>query len=187
MAASLSSTDVVATRQNIVAMIKDLQYLQMLESGRPKVMTEHLCGDLWIVYAVDQSETISTLSYDSMMAADVAEDELHALAVENLQRILPEVERHGDGPWFMLTAGTNYVASLLLFDRMWDQLADAVDGRIVATVPSRDVLLFTGSQSASGLSAIRDRSIEIVNSGPHAISDSLIMRDGAKWTIFNAN
>jgi uncharacterized protein YtpQ (UPF0354 family) len=186
MATSLSSGTTVVTRQNIVPMIKDQQYIQMFKSGT-KPMIEHLCGDLWIVYAIDESETISTLSYDSMVAAAVAEEELHPLAVENLERILPEVECHGDGPWFLLTAGSNYVASLLLFDGMWDKLAETVDGHIVATVPTRDVLMYTGSQSASGLSAIRERSVEIASSGAHAISDSLIMRDGRKWTVFNAN
>jgi uncharacterized protein YtpQ (UPF0354 family) len=186
MATGLGAARVVATRQNIVAMIKDLQYIQMLGAG-PKNLIEHLCGDLWIVYAVDQSETISTLTYDSMIAAAVSENELRALAVENLGRILPEVERNGDGPWYQLTAGSDYAASLLLFDGIWNQVAETLDGHIVATVPTRDVLMYTGSQSASGLSAIRERSIEIANNGAHAISDSLIVREGGKWTIFNAN
>jgi hypothetical protein len=33
-------------------MIKDTQYVEMIE-GSSKKVTEHLCGDLWIVYAVD--------------------------------------------------------------------------------------------------------------------------------------
>lgn len=186
MSTGLGAAGVVVTRQNIVAMIKDLEYIQMLGSG-PKQMIEHLCGDLWIVYAVDQTETISTLTYDSMTAADVSENELRDLAVENLGRILPEVERHGDGPWYQLTAGSDYVASLLLFDGIWDQIAETLNGQIVATVPSRDVLMYTGSQSASGLSAIRERSNEIAHNGAHAISDSLIVREAGKWKIFNAN
>lgn len=183
MAMNLTSSDMIGTKKDIVAMIKDLEYIQMLH----KQVIEHLCGDLWIVYAIDRPETIITLDYDSMSALFVSEGELRALAVENLKRILPEVERHGEGPWYLLTAGSDYVASLLLFDETWDQLTETVDGDIVATVPTRDVLLYTGSKSVSGLSAIRERSVELKNSGSHAISDSLILRDGGNWTIFNAN
>jgi uncharacterized protein YtpQ (UPF0354 family) len=186
MTFSLSTTKMDATRQNIVAMIKDSQYMEMITPSM-ETMTEHLCGDLWIVYAVDRPETTSTLSNKEMKAAGVSEGELRLLTEQNLKRILPEVQRHGDGTWYLLTAGANYVASLLLFDGMWDQLAETVDGRIVATVPTRDVLMYTGSQSVEGLSSIRERSVKIANSGSHAISDSLIMREGGKWAIFNAN
>jgi len=150
-------------------------------------MTEHLCGDLWIVYAIDRPETVDTLACDSETIAGVSVGELRALAVENLKRILPEVERHGDGPWYLLTAGADYVASLLLFDELWNQLVETVDGDVVATVPTRDVLLYTGSHSVSGLSAIRERSVALANSGPHSISDSLILRESGRWTIFEAN
>ena len=92
-----------------------------------------------------------------MSSAGVAEGELKGLAIANLRRILPEVQRHGDGPWYLLTAGGDYVRSLLPFNEIWDQLADTVKGQIVATVPTRDVLLFTGAESAEGVQAIRQR------------------------------
>ena len=183
MAMNLASSDVLATKQDIVAMIKDSRYIHQIQGQ----MTEHLCGDLWIVYAIDRPETVDTLACDSKTIAGVSVGELRALAVENLKRILPEVERPGDGPWYLLTAGANYVASLLLFDEMWNQLVETVDGDVVATVPMRDVLLYTGSRSVSGLLAIRERAVALANSGPHAISDSLILRDSGKWTIFKAN
>jgi uncharacterized protein YtpQ (UPF0354 family) len=186
MVASLPTAYAMVTRLDIVAIIKDSQYMEMITPSS-KTMTEHLCGDLWIVYAIDRPETTSTLSYLDMTTAGVSEGELRSLATENLRRILPEVERHGDGPWYLLKAGADYVASLLLFGEMWDQLAGTIDGRIVATVPTRDVLLYTGSESEDGLSAIRERSARISSSAPHAISDSLIVREDGRWTVFKAN
>jgi uncharacterized protein YtpQ (UPF0354 family) len=186
MAFSLCEPSPSVTRDSIVAMIKDAEYMATLQPD-PKNVSEHLCGDLWIVFAVDLPETIVTLSREAMESAGATKEELRALAVENLTRILPEVEQLGDGPWYTLTAGTNYVASLLLFDSIWDQLAESVEGQIVASVPTRDVLLFTGSQSADGIAAIRQRSEEISKSGHHAISDSLVLRENGKWTPFYAN
>jgi uncharacterized protein YtpQ (UPF0354 family) len=186
MIESLPAPDKAVLRQDIVAQIKDSLYMEVARQG-PRKMTEYLCGDLWIVYGVDQPDSITTLGYDAMQAAGVSETELRGLAVRNLERILPKIERHGGGPWYLLTAGADYVASLLLFDGMWEQLAEDVEGKIVATVPTRDVLMYTGSRSRDGLSAIKERSAQIEASGTHAISSSLIMREGGKWTVFNAN
>jgi len=186
MAVGLPIDAAKIARRDIVAMIKDLQYVELLRPGK-RQMNEHICGDLWIVYAEDRPETITSLTYDAMIAAGVSEDELRGLAIENLRRILPEPERHGDGPWYLLTAGADYVASLLLFDWVWDQLAESVEGQIVATVPRRDVLMYTGSRSDEGLAEIRKRSVEIVSGGSHVISDSLIIREGGKWAMFNAH
>jgi uncharacterized protein YtpQ (UPF0354 family) len=180
-------------RGSIVAMIKDTQYVEVIR-GSSKKVTEHLCADLWIVYAVDKQETITTLTREQVFNAGVVEDELKGLAIANLRRILPEVQRHGDGPWYLLTAGGDYVRSLLLFDEIWDQLADTVKGQIVATVPTRDVLMFTGSESAEGVQAIRERSADICSRsrglgsrGSHAISDTLIIRNNGAWRVFKAN
>jgi uncharacterized protein YtpQ (UPF0354 family) len=173
-------------RENIVAIVTNSSYLSLQNANR-KLMTEHLCGDLWIVYALDEPDRIKTLGPGDVITAAVSEAELRTLAVENLRRILPQIECHGAGPWYLLTAGTGYAASLLLFDDIWESLKDSVDGDIVATVPSRDVLMYTGSKSAEGISFIRKRSEEIAKNGPYAISDSLIVREGGKWAIFNAN
>lgn len=172
-------------KTEIVAMIKDSRYLRLFNVSS-KMVTEHLCGDLWVVYAIDEPESISTLKHESMINAGVARSEIRALAVENLKRILPPAECQGDGPWYLMTAGTGYVASLLLIDTLWDQVADMVTGDIVATVPTRDVLMFTGSASAEGINAIRIRSADMCYRGSHAISNTLVVRRGGTWSVFNA-
>ena len=176
--------DVLKTE--IVATISDSRFLRLLNSPS-KMVTEHFCGDLWIVYAIDEPETFSTLKHESMINAGVAESEVRALAVENLQRILPSAECQGDGPWYLMKNGTSYTASLLLVDAIWDQVADMVAGDIVATVPTRDVLMFTGSESAEGINAIRVRSAEMCYRGSQAISDTLVIRRNGTWSVFNAS
>jgi uncharacterized protein YtpQ (UPF0354 family) len=171
-------------KQNIVPTIKDSEYFQQIPKDM-SLVTEHLCGDLWIVYAEDTPETIQSLTRDSLTEAGIQEPELRALAVENLKRILPPAECHGDGPWYFLTAGTDYAASLLLFDSVWEQVADMVTGKVVAAIPTRDVLMFTGSESKEGLAGMRAKSQELCSTGPYSISESLIVRDAGKWAMFN--
>ncbi|WP_058187668.1 DUF1444 family protein [Terracidiphilus gabretensis] len=184
MVQNIGKSDPPIEKQNIVAMIKDSEYAKKIP-GNGNTMAEHLCGDLWIVYAVDEPETIKTLSLESITAVGLEEDELRNLAVENLSRILPAAECHGGGPWYLLTAGADYVASLLLFNNIWEQVADMVSGNIVATVPTRDVLMFTGSESEEGLSGMRAKSQELCRTEPYSISESLIVRNAGKWVMFN--
>lgn len=184
--ASMGEPNPPVVREQIVGMIKDTEYTQMFkpEFG---AMIEHLCGDLWVVYAQDLPDKMLTLKKTSLAEAGIEEAGIRNIAVENLQRMLPSAQRHGEGPWYLLTAGGDYTASLLLFDGMWDDLVDDVEGEIVAVVPARDVLMYTGSKSPEGLAALRERASQIVTTGNYVISDTLIVRSGGRWEVFNAN
>jgi uncharacterized protein YtpQ (UPF0354 family) len=186
LAEELGKLRALPERQNVVAMIKDSQYME-IGKVESRSLADHLCGDLWVVYAEDQPDRISTLQAETIVHLGVPRSELRALAVENLKRILPAAECHGDGPWYLLTAGADYVASLLLFDSLWDELKEMVEGDVVATAPTRDVVMFTGSHSREGLAEIRKRSSEICNTGAHAISETLIIRKNGNWSVFDAN
>lgn len=107
------------------------------------------------------------------------------LAIENLRRILPPIEKHGGDPYYMLTAGGDYVASLILFDDLWTEFADTVEGAIVAAVPSRDVLLFTSDKSPVGITAIRKVIDKITATGGYLISTTMLRRDGSVWKVFS--
>ena len=192
-AARLGTEAAGPDRNRVVPVIKDSRFVELtnldaeIANRKADLLKEHLCGDLWVVYCEDQNERITTLKRNSITALGISENELRQLAVENLRTILPPAQCHGSGPWYLLTAGADYVASLLLFDRIWDQTAKMVDGDLVATVPTRDVLMFTGSNSIEGIAEIRKRSSEICNTGPHAISDTLIVRRNGTWSVFNAH
>jgi uncharacterized protein YtpQ (UPF0354 family) len=174
------------SREQVIAIVKDSNYISMFKPEH-HVASEHLCGDLWIVYAEDLPDRTSSLKKDRLQNAGIADDELLNLAKDNLRRILPPAQRQGDGPWYMVTAGGDYTASLLLFDGLWDDLADSVEGDLVAVAPSRDVLLYTGSESKEGLAAIRQRATEILATGNYLISETLIVRVSGRWEVFKAN
>ena len=172
------------SKEQVVAQVKDSEYLNLLP--QLDLATQHLCGDLWVVFAQDLPDRTIGLKRSEVERLGVKTSNLIDLATENLQRIMPAAELHGDGPWYLLTAGGDYTASLLLLNGVWEQLADSVEGEIVAVVPARDTLLFTGSKSAEGLKAIKERATEIVQSGNYLISDTLIVRRDGRWNVFNA-
>lgn len=181
----LTDVEPPVSNENVVAVIKDAEYLATLSGSDP--ITEPFCGDLWIVYSQDLPDRIVTMKSSSLAELGCEKTALYELALENLTRILPQAECNGDGPWYWLAAGGDYTASLLLLDNIWDQLKDLVDGEIIAVVPARDTLLFTGSRSAEGLKTIKEQATQIVKNGNYVISDTLLMRKDGRWHVFNTN
>jgi uncharacterized protein YtpQ (UPF0354 family) len=170
----------------IVPMIKDNDYLTLGgdKNRQPTFVHEHFVGDLWIVYAIDQPDRMTTLPESQFQNLGLAREGLKQLAIENLRRILPPIERHGDGPMFMLTAGADYVASLILFDDIWDELRDLVEGDVVAAVPSRDVLMFSGSNSSAGINAMRQSIDRITATGAYVVSTTMLRLRSDGWKVF---
>lgn len=120
-----------------------------------------------------------------MKELEIEPGELRSLALSNLRRILPEIQQHGDGSWYMLTAGADYTASLLLIDDVWNALSQSVEGDIVAAVPSRDVVLFTGARSKDGIDWIKRKAHEIHEGGDHVVSQTLFRRVSGQWKVFD--
>jgi len=176
--------DPPVTKQNVVAIIKDQEYVAAFGDLKDPAVREHLVADLWIVYALDLPKLTKSLGESKMKELKIAPEELRSLALTNLRNILPETEQHGDGPWYMLTAGGDYTASLLLFDDLWSELQESVEGDIVVAVPARDVVFFTGSGSQQGIEMVRHKAREIVEGGDHVISQTLLRRSLGKWSVF---
>jgi len=181
-------SDALPELTSIVPTIKDEEYLNITrKNGNENVpfVHEHLVADLWIVYCVDSPEAIMTLKTEILSHLHVEQNALKALAIENLKRILPPVERHGNGPVYMLTAGGDYVASLLLFDDLWEEMGASVDGDIIAAVPSRDVVLFTSSGSAEGIVDMRQSVTRVSETGGYLISTTMLRRHDGGWRVFS--
>lgn len=174
---------------NIVAVIRDdlflRQYEKMGATKTNRLVHEPLAADMHVVFAEDSEGGIVYLSEGSRQMLGLDLPALRQLSVANLRRILPKVSRHGSGPVFMLVADGNYESSLLLSDKLWDEQAQAVQGELVATVPTRDVLLFTGSSSAADIKKMRQAADKVFESGSHVISKSLLVRRNGRWEKFS--
>jgi len=172
------------TREAIVPQVKDDVYLAQFPNS--DFSKEHLAADLWIVYCADTEKSVWSIKTEELESLQLNKEELRSIAIENLLRVIPTIERHGDGSsYFMLTAGNVYCASLLLIDGIWDQQTSAVDGDIVAVVPCRDVLLFTGAKNKEALNAMRKTANELMQSSSYLISSTFIRRSEGKWSGFS--
>jgi len=153
--------------------------------GTNAIVAERLVADIWIAYAVDEDNQIRFLSEGDRQKLGISVAELRPLAVGNLRRIIKEVSSRDDGPLHMLTAGGTYEASLLLSDKLWSGMSNVVQGDFVASVPSRDVLMFTGSGSPDAIRTMRAMGEEIHRDGSYLISKTLLVRREGRWEKFD--
>lgn len=178
--------------KQIVPVIKDRGWSKEMQrsakargvSGPLEQVIEELNDDLVIVYAEDTPQNIRYFGPKDLQEAGVQKDQLRALAIENLRRILPPPEAV-NGPLFsMLNAGGDYVPSLLLFDEIWSGDKLGVQGEVVIAIPTRDVLLFTGSGNKEGVKKLREVARKTHADGPYSLTDRLFVYRAGKFQRF---
>jgi uncharacterized protein YtpQ (UPF0354 family) len=118
--------------------------------------------------------------------AKVERPELRALACENLKRLLPKIERHGTGGVYMVTAGGDYEASLLLLDSIWSGGEMEVKGEVVVAIPTRDLLLVTGSKDSEGIEKVK-RMVKEASSGAYRLTQKLFVYRSGRFEEFTGS
>lgn len=181
--------DLGISETNIIPVIKDRLYLQQvieLMGGKADLpLHEPLVADYLIVYAADTEYSTAYPPESELRDAGIDTDNLRERAIENLRGRLPDIELHSGVPASMITAGGDYEASLLLFDDLWEELADEVEGELVAVAITRDLLIFTGSESPDGLQFLRDKAKEAHEmESSYLISQTLLVRKNGSWEAF---
>ncbi len=177
--------DADATTDDIVALVRDAEYIAYVKAEDIDTVTQHLVGDLWIVYAVDRPESTSVLSVDVMTRLGLLHKDLRKLGVANLRRLLSDLETIRVGEFLELTSESSvYLAGALLLDDTWDQAETLVEGDVVVALPARDTLLFTGALNPAGLSGLRQAVDSVFSDGDHLISRTLLRRIDGQWKLF---
>jgi uncharacterized protein YtpQ (UPF0354 family) len=174
-------------RSRIVPVLKTnawVEAIRQLRKAAPgtQLLIEPFNSELTIVYAEDRTSSMRFL----MMRDDVGDrSKLHQLALANLHRLLPKIEaRQGASGIFLISAGGDYEASLLLADAVWSSGQFKVDGDIVVAVPAKDALLVTGSHNRAGITKLRALAAEIA-AGPYGLTTVLFVYRGGKFVKFD--
>jgi uncharacterized protein YtpQ (UPF0354 family) len=173
--------DAPIDRSRIVPVIKDRNWpaesrRSMIARGAkdpPENIVEDLNAELVILYAEDRPTSIRYLTPQTLEESGFARKQLRALAVENLRTLVAE-PKVNKGPLFStISIGGDYEASLLLFDDLWTSPTIRVDGEIVVAVPSRELLMFTGSHNSAGIAAMRENAAKAWRESPYRLTDAL--------------
>jgi uncharacterized protein YtpQ (UPF0354 family) len=146
---------------------------------------EPLNRELHVYYALDTDRAVRYLDRKEVESLGFGPDQLNARAVKNLTNLLPGIERRGDAGIYVVAAGGSYEASLLLFDTIWTKENFDVKGDIVVAVPSRNLLLVTGSEDESGLKTLRKLAEEAMLEEHDSLTAQLFVRRDGEWLPFD--
>jgi uncharacterized protein YtpQ (UPF0354 family) len=84
---------------------------------------------------------------------------------------------------YIITAGGYYESSLILLN-IWNKETFPVEGELVIGIPSRDVVLVTGSRDSEGLHAVYDIVKNINDTGNHLVANKLFEYKNGEFEIF---
>lgn len=178
----------------IVPVIKARAWLEELRQatdhdGKPPagaLVTEDLNDELVIVYAEDSANNIRYFSPEVLAETGLNTSNLRTLAVANLRRVLPPVQRHVGPEISMLTAGGDYVSSLLLFDEIWSKTTLGVHGDIIVAVPTRDVVLYADSANPQAVQRLATQAQQLMQQTPYSITATLFIYDKGQFRRYRA-
>jgi len=178
------------TADCIVPRIKNHHFLAALrERGVPEdqmPVTRPLVADLLVTFAFDLPDSFQMVSEADVSERGLTKEKLWELAVDNLRKRMPQIGRQGDPPLMQVVTGENLEACVLLLDEFWRNLASQIPGKVVVSVPHRDVVLVTSSKSEAGLKQIRETTAEVFGQDDvHSLSTTLLSWMGENWEVFD--
>jgi uncharacterized protein YtpQ (UPF0354 family) len=174
-------------KTRIVPVVKDRPWIEearnaMIARGAKKLpenVFEDLNSDLVVLYAEDSPKNIRYLEPKDLENAHIERKDLRTLACQNLKRLLPKIERHGANGLYMISAGGDYEASLLLLDSIWTDMKKEVTGDVVVAIPTRDLLVVTGSENREGIGKMKQIVQKAASEGSYRLTTKLfVFRDG---------
>jgi uncharacterized protein YtpQ (UPF0354 family) len=140
---------------------------------------ESLGSDLVVVYGEDRPEVLRFPTVKYFAEAGLARGALRTLAVTNLRRIIGPIEYKDYGGTYTLIADGTNEASLLLLPEIWTKHTLKVKGDFIVALPTRDLLIVTGSDDVDAISRVRALATKAFQDGPYSISPKLYRyRDG---------
>jgi len=173
----------------IVPNIKDWRYLEELRKIQQHKEVEYVYerynDELYIFYAQDSEHSISYLIKNDIKEYEIETEGLKENSIKNLLNILPEIKSHGENGYFILTAGGDYEASLILEQSIWTKENFAVKGEIVIGIPARDLVLITGSEDEEGIKRLKETINEVNQTGNHLVSEKIFIWKQGKFEIYD--
>ena len=190
-----SSSDVKSNieKEHIFPVIKDRGYMEHItklmnhsSKGELPFYYEKLNDVLYVMYAIDTPSAIKFMPKEDINALGVEEGELRNLSMANLMNANESLQIQGDRSTVsMVVADGIYEASFLLYDDLWTKENFPVKGDIVVYVPSRDVLIVTGSEDTESLETVRGIVHNPESQWSHAVTDIGFVREKNRWVEFH--
>jgi len=189
----LYSPEEKINKNRIVPIIKPIAYLDDIRDVSMKMgatkdiegVYEKYNDQLIIAYAEDTKNSIRYLTHADIKSLSISEDSVKSIAIKNLEQLLPNIQRQGGDGVYMLSAGGDYEASIILLNNLLTKENLPVDGDFVIAIPNRDMLLITGSNDQVGISKLKEVAKKSFETGNYKVSEYLYKWNGRVFEKFD--
>lgn len=144
-------------------------------------------GDLHIRYAFDSPKGVINVSERDLKELGLNREQLLPLAVANFRKLYPQATVERPNPVVgMLTRAGELEASMMLDSEFWEMEKLHFGGQLAATVPARDVLMWTGLQPIQNVRELKRISHKIHSQvGRSALSKLVFLWRDRKWEVLD--
>ena len=131
-----------------------------------------------LAYAEVTPSAMNYIPSATMEQLELNAELLHALALNNLEKRLPQLDLAGGDGRYGVRLDGNYGASMILLFSSWQDRLQIVGDPVIA-LAARDELLICGSDDAGAVAELQEMVGEITCTSAYALSSQLfVWRDG---------
>jgi uncharacterized protein YtpQ (UPF0354 family) len=175
----------------IVPVVKNRKWLEDAERRikaagvKQTQLVDDFVDDLVVAYAED---TDKIFRYIARHEYKGRWENLRALALDNLKRVAPKTQIQGmSKDVAVVSAGDDYTSSLLVVSGLWSSPERfKVKGDVVVAIPSREVILVTGTENGK-VSEFRRYVANVYAKGQFPLSQTLLVYRDNRFTKFTGN
>ncbi len=114
-------------------------------------------GELYVVWVLDRPDSMAMVAQGDLEDLGLTREAMEAKALANLKACCSEllVQPLPEIPGlFQVAVGDSYEAARLLLIEPWGALAETVKGELIVAAPTRDLVLYAGSEDQDALMAL---------------------------------
>lgn len=144
-------------------------------------------GDLAIFYVADTGDSFQVL-LERDLPQEVSKEQLHNLAVDNLNRNIEfKIHETNFGGHGLIAGGDHEAGSICLLG-MWDWLTEHLNDSLIVGVPAKDLVIMVPEGDTDKIANLKIFVHEIFKEGERLLTRNIFRfdRETKEWTIIDS-
>lgn len=146
-----------------------------------------------VLYVNDTGNSLNSVTLSMVNKLEVTPRELYKAGLKNLNTHVYEKVKTGiqisqskDGHYYRMALDGDFDASLLLLDRVWNnlQLRKLTPNGTVVAIPNRGSLLFCDAGQSDSIQIMQSKAKQLATGSDWAITERLFIRRHHRWTEY---
>jgi hypothetical protein len=144
-------------------------------------------GDLMINYVADMGDRFQVI-LERDLPRDITKENLHQLAIDNLNRDIKFNLHTTDFGGYMLIGGADHEAGSICLPNVWTWLADYFNDNLIVGIPAKDLVFLVPESDSNKISNLKIIVHETFKDGERLLTKNIFRFDREKkeWTIIDS-